>query len=105
VWAVVLRHLITYTRGLDKINTLFYWPFINIGIFGLTAYTASNENVVVVGQILACVGAWQIMLRVALEAGTLVFQEVSSQNIVNLLATPLTSMARSPKIIKNPDIR
>ena len=90
VWAVVWRHLLIYTRGLDKINTLFYWPFINIVIFGLTAATASNENSAVVAQILACIGAWQVMLRITFESSNLVFLEISSQNIVNLLATPLT---------------
>lgn len=90
IWAVVRRHLLTYARGLDKINTLFYWPLINIGIFGLTAYTASNDNAAIVAQVLAGAGAWQIMLRVALESATLVYQEVASENIVNLLATPLT---------------
>lgn len=90
VWAMVKRHTILYVRGFDKINTFIYWPLINIGIFGLTAYSASNQSSEIVANIMVCVVAWQVMLRVAMEASTIVLQEIQAQNIVNIISTPLT---------------
>ncbi|EKD48584.1 MAG: hypothetical protein ACD_64C00245G0002 [uncultured bacterium] len=90
VWAMVRRHTILYVRGLDKINTFIYWPLINIAIFGLTAYSASNADTSVVANVMGCIVGWQIMLRISMEAATIVLQEIQAQNIVNILSTPLT---------------
>ncbi len=90
IWAIVLRHIMLYVRGLDKINTFIYWPLINIAIFGLTAYSASNADYEVVAHVMGCVVGWQVMLRISMEAATIVLQEIQAQNIVNIMATPLT---------------
>ncbi len=89
-WAITLRHVILYVRGLDKINTFIYWPLINIATFGLTAYSASNENINVIAHVMGCIVGWQVMLRISMEAATLVLQEIQAQNIVNIMVTPIT---------------
>ncbi|MFA6066098.1 MAG: ABC transporter permease [Candidatus Babeliaceae bacterium] len=91
--AIVLRHLMQIPRDFGKLSNIFYWPLIDLVIFGFTSVwlknigvmTAELETVVIAGIVL-----WQIIVRVNLEISGSMLEEIWSHNMNNLFASPVT---------------
>ncbi len=92
VWAIVIRHWRLTFRGFDRIFNVFYWPLLNIVIWGITSVWLQQQakQPHIVAMILTGLIFWQIVFRVNLETAKSLFEELINQNLVNLFATPLT---------------
>lgn len=92
IYAVIRRHFMLTFRRADRIINVFYWPFLNIVLWGITsmwmAQQANNQNVIT--MILSGLILWQVVFRVNLETAKGLFEELLSHNVVNLFSTPLT---------------
>jgi ABC-2 type transport system permease protein len=89
IWAVSLRYIVP-SFG-NRIGSIIYWLTLNIIIWGSTSawiqQQASMPNLVcliITGFVL-----WQIVFRVNLETAKSLFEEITSQNLVNVFASPL----------------
>ncbi|HVX00237.1 MAG TPA: ABC transporter permease [Candidatus Babeliaceae bacterium] len=93
IQAVALRYLYLYKSGIiGRSIDLYYWPLRDIIMWGLTSIwvlTNSTSQPTVMLAMLAGVVLWNVSLRTTLVTGTSVFEELVSQNIVNLVTTPL----------------
>lgn len=92
VTAIVMRHVYNFGHSWDRISDAFYWPAMDILLWGLTTQYLSQQGgklplvaiVVLTGLIY-----WQIVWRSQYEITTNLLEELWSHNLVNLWATPL----------------
>lgn len=92
ITAVIIRHLYLYRRSLPRIMEIFYWPFLDLVIWGfITLYLARSPNQVP-GFVTFFLGAlilWDILFR-AQQGITISFlEELWARNLMNLFASPL----------------
>lgn len=92
ITALILRHLYLYRRSLPRIMEIFYWPFLDLVIWGfITLYLARYQSQVP-GFVTFFLGAlilWDILFR-AQQGITITFlEELWARNLMNLFASPL----------------
>lgn len=93
VWAVILRHLYTFYHTGDRIVDAFYWPSVDIIIWGLTISALQKQGhgtVLPISMVLIGVILWYILLRGQYEITVSLLEELWSENFGNLFSTPLT---------------
>jgi ABC-2 type transport system permease protein len=92
ITALVVRHLYLYRRSLPRIMEIFYWPFLDLVIWGfITLYLARYQSQVP-GFVTFFLGAlilWDMLFR-AQQGITISFlEELWARNLMNLFASPL----------------
>ena len=66
VSAMVARHLYLYRRSLPRIMEIFYWPFLDLVIWGFITCTSSKYQSQVPGFVTFFLGAlilWDMLFR------------------------------------------
>ncbi len=92
ILAMVLRYGINLKHNWDRLTDMFYWPAMDLFIWGLTGlYLAQLNNkgnnyleVILIGLIF-----WIVIWRAQYEITTNLLSELWDRNIVNLFASPL----------------
>lgn len=88
---VFFRYFYTALKGPHQLSDLFYWPLIDILLWGLTSvwiqtqHTAHNLPLILMTGLIF----WQIAWRGSVDISTSVLQELWHRNLVNLFSTPL----------------
>ncbi len=93
LYAVLLRHLYVARRSLDRLTDIFYWPTIDLCIWGLTsAYfqklTSNGENIfvtIITGLIL-----WIILYMASNTIALTILADLWDRNLMNVLVSPLS---------------
>ena len=91
IWAVFLRYFYLFMK-LDHIADLFYWPALEILLWGITSVWIQQQNGAVPNIALAVLTGlvfWQIVWRGNYEVTVNLLEEFWSRNLVNLFSTPL----------------
>lgn len=91
--ALVLRHLLTWPRSLERIADSFWWPTMNLFIWGLVNVYLQTETGVTtffVNLFLGGLLMWTLVARSQEEMGLLFLQEAWDRNLLNMFASPLT---------------
>lgn len=91
--AMVLRYFLSLRHNPDRLSDMFYWPAMDIFIWGLTGlYIASlggsSEETIFV--ILTGVVFWIVIWRAQYEINVNLMSEIWDKNLVNIFASPLT---------------
>jgi len=93
VKAIIIRHLYNFRHHLDRLSDSFYWPAMDIVLWGLTSQyiqnTGENINSIVL-ILLSGLVFWQVLWRGQYEITVSFLEEVWSQNLVNIFSTSLT---------------
>lgn len=93
IGAVFMRYFYTIT-GLHQISELFFWPLIDILLWGLTSVWIQQQqhtpNLALI--ILTALIFWQIITRANYDISVNLLQEFWNRNLVNLFSTPLSEM-------------
>lgn len=91
VWAVVIRHVYNFKHDFGRLTDSFYWPAIDIILWGLTSqYLMRGGNLPnVLLMFLSAMVFWQIIWRAQYEVTVNFLEELWNQNLVNLLSSPL----------------
>ena len=92
VWAIVIRHLYNFRHSWDRIADAFYWPAMDIFLWGLTSrYMIEQGGSLPTLAVILLSGLvyWQIVWRSQYEITTNLLEEMWSRNLVNLFATPI----------------
>jgi ABC-2 type transport system permease protein len=92
IMALLVRHLYLYRRSLPRIMEIFYWPFLDLVIWGfITLYLARYQSQVP-GFVTFFLGAlilWDMLFR-SQQGITIAFlEELWARNLMNLFASPL----------------
>ncbi|TSC67949.1 MAG: ABC-2 type transport system permease protein, partial [Parcubacteria group bacterium Gr01-1014_66] len=93
IWAIILRHLLFFRKNLDYLTGIFYWPVINLLLWGLASEYFEARFAVggstIVFAIVSGIIFWMIAERAEFEFTFGILQELWDKNLVNLFATPL----------------
>jgi ABC-2 type transport system permease protein len=89
VWAVFTRHFYLYRRSLARWMGIFYWPLIDLFVWGfITIYLERHLNTYVTAFLGALI-LWDILFRSQQGVSVTFLEEVWSRNLLNLFVAPL----------------
>ncbi|HKN88594.1 MAG TPA: ABC transporter permease [Nitrospiraceae bacterium] len=90
--ALIARHLYLYKRSLPRLMEIFYWPFLDLVVWGfITVYLMKFQGQIsgVVTFFLGALILWDVLFR-AQQGITISFlEEIWARNLLNLFASPL----------------
>ena len=90
--ALITRHLYLYRRSLARVMEIFYWPFLDLVIWGfITTYLMQFEGELhgAVTWFLGALILWDVLFR-AQQGITISFlEEIWARNLLNLFGSPL----------------
>jgi len=92
ILAVVVRHLYNFRHNLDRLSDSFYWPAMDIVLWGLTSKYIQGSDSGISNLIMIFLSGlifWQVVWRGQYEITTNFLEEIWNQNLVNLFASPL----------------
>lgn len=94
VSAVLLRHLYLYPKSPSRLMEIFYWPVLDLLVWGfLAVYLSQNPGALSHwgAFLLGAMILWDVLFR-AQQAVCLSFlEEIWSRNLLNLFASPLSA--------------
>src|SRR5438105_925204 len=91
IWAVFLRYFYFFAK-FDHLSDLFYWPALDIILWGMTSMWIQQSQTQIPDVALAILTGlvfWQIIWRGNYEISVNLLQEFWNRNLVNLFSTPL----------------
>ncbi|MFA5954043.1 MAG: ABC transporter permease [Patescibacteria group bacterium] len=93
ILAVVRRHLYDMRRNLDRVNDSFFWPILDVLIWGLfTVYLSDRleQGFTFVNFLLGAIILWGVFYSFQRDLAMGFLEELWSRNLINLFSTPLT---------------
>jgi ABC-2 type transport system permease protein len=92
IYAIVLRHIFLTRRSIDKQADIFYWPTIDLLVWGMTsAYIKSlapgNSSIIL--AIISGLVFWNILWRASSELSINLLEELWARNLINIFVSPL----------------
>jgi len=92
IMALMARHLYLYRRSFPRVLEVFYWPFLDLTIWGfITLYLARHQTQVpsFVTFLIGALILWDTLFR-SQQAITLSFlEDLWARNLINMFASPL----------------
>ncbi len=91
IWAVFLRYFYLSAK-LDQLADLFYWPALDILLWGITSTWIQGQETAlphIAIAVMTGIVFWQILWRGNYEVTVNLLEEFWSRNLVNLFSTPL----------------
>ena len=93
IGALLSRHLYLYKRSFARLLEIFYWPFLDLIVWGfITMYLAQQGNQLH-GAVTFFLGAlilWDVLFRAQQGIALSFLEEMWARNLMNLFASPLT---------------
>ena len=88
---VFFRYFYVARKGLHQLSDIFYWPLVDILIWGLTSFWVETQTHVASLPLVLMTGLifWQIAWRGSIDISVSLLQEFWHRNLVNLFSTPL----------------
>jgi len=89
--AVFFRYLYVLLKGPQQLSDLFYWPLIDILLWGLTSVWIATTHIEANLPLILMTGLifWQITWRGSVDISISLLNEFWHRNLVNLFSTPL----------------
>ncbi len=90
--ALFLRHMYLYRRSIPRIMEVFYWPFLDLLVWGFITVYLSQFRQTLPGFITYFLGAlilWDILFRAHQGISVSFLEDIWSRNLLNLFASPL----------------
>lgn len=90
--AIVFRHLYNFKHSWDRLSDAFYWPAMDIFLWGFTSVYITKQSGSIPGIaviLLSGLILWQIVWRSQYEITVNLLEEMWNQNLANLFASPL----------------
>jgi len=93
IYAVVLRHLYTWSRSLERLSEVFWFPLMDLFVWGFFTLYLSSGSMGLVNPVLLILSGlilWTVVYRSQYEISLSLAEEIWSQNLLNLFASPLS---------------
>lgn len=93
IWAIVIRHLYNFKRSYDRLSDSFYWPVMDLIVWGLSSkWLQQGQTAIPDLALIVLTGLvfWQVVWRSNYEISVNLLEEVWNDNLANLFSTPLT---------------
>lgn len=93
IYGITLRYLYGFRHSWDRLTDVFYWPAMDLFLWGLTSsyirtYAPHASNIVL--MIVSGLLFWIIVWRAQYEITVNTLEEFWNKNLVNIFVTPLT---------------
>lgn len=92
--ALIARHLFLYRRSFPRLLEIFYWPLLDLVVWGFITIYLAQEGKGMHGAVTFFLGAlifWDILFRAQQGIAISFLEEIWSRNLMNLFASPLTA--------------
>ncbi len=89
VWAIFTRHFYLYKRSWSRWMAIFYWPLIDLLVWGFITVYLQQYLTSFVMAFLGALILWDILFRSQQGISIAFLEEVWSRNLLNLFVTPL----------------
>jgi ABC-2 type transport system permease protein len=92
IQAVMLRHLLLSFRVFGNVINLFYWPLLNIILWGFNSIwnqSVQQQPFQLTLALLTTLTLWQVLFRINMEICINLFDEIQSHDFSSLFSTPL----------------
>lgn len=93
IYAIVMRHLYVWPRGLERFMWSVGWPLLDLLIWGITTSYLQKNNMMtpsVTTIILGGIIFWGMVSRVQLELSICFLDEIWNKNLINIFSTPIS---------------
>ncbi len=91
--ALIARHVYLYKRSLPRLMDIFFWPTMDLLVWGFMSLYLQGlnlANVNIVSAILGAVIFWGILQQSQGSVSTTFLEDVWEKNLLNIFVTPLT---------------
>ncbi|NMB84250.1 ABC transporter permease [Candidatus Roizmanbacteria bacterium] len=92
IFGMVLRYFLYFKHSFDRMSDVFYWPTIDLLLWGLTSSYfrsfISDKNHIIM-MIVSGILLWIIVWRGQYEITVNLLEELWSKNLINLFVSPL----------------
>lgn len=93
IYAMVLRSMYLFKHSLDRLSDAFYWPAIDLFVWGITSiyfrsFIPKTSPIVLV--LLSGILFWIIMWRAQYEIGVNLLEDLWNKNLINIFVSPLS---------------
>lgn len=92
IWAIILRFLYHFRHSFDRWVDVFYWPLLDLLLWGLTGLyfvSFSPDIPKVLVAILAGIILWLVVYRGQYEISGNLLEDVWNKNLINIFVSPL----------------
>ncbi len=92
IWAMILRYMYYFRHSLDRMSDAFYWPAMDLLLWGLTsAYfrqtSAGSSNIIMI--VVSGILLWIIVWRGQYEITVNTLEEIWNKNLINIFSSPI----------------
>jgi len=93
IGGLLSRHLYLYKRSFARMLEIFYWPFLDLVVWGFITMYLKDAGVSLHGAVAFFLGAlilWDVLFRAQQGIAVSFLEEMWARNLMNLFASPLT---------------
>lgn len=93
ILALLSRHMYLYKRSFARLLEIFYWPFLDLVVWGFITIYLEKVGMQVHGALTFFLGAlilWDVLFRAQQGIAVSFLEEMWARNLMNLFASPLT---------------
>jgi ABC-2 type transport system permease protein len=93
VLALLSRHMYLYKRSFARLLEIFYWPFLDLVVWGFITIYLKEVGTSLHGAVTFFLGAlilWDVLFRAQQGIAVSFLEEMWARNLMNLFASPLT---------------
>ena len=93
ILALLSRHMYLYKRSFARMLEIFYWPFLDLVVWGFITMYLQGEGGQLHGAVTFFLGAlilWDVLFRAQQGIAVSFLEEMWARNLMNLFASPLT---------------
>ncbi len=92
IYAIVVRYLLYFKHSLDRMSDCFYWPTVDLLLWGLTSayfrrFAPSTSPIIL--TVVSGILLWIIVWRGQYEITVNLLEELWDKNLINLFGSPL----------------
>ncbi|GJL57640.1 MAG: ABC transporter [Nitrospirales bacterium] len=91
--ALLSRHMYLYKRSFARLLEIFYWPFLDLVVWGFITIYLEKVGMSLHGAVSFFLGAlilWDVLFRAQQGIAVSFLEEMWARNLMNLFASPLT---------------
>lgn len=92
IYAVILRYMYNFKHSYDRITDAFYWPALDLLLWGLTGFYFASLNKDATSAVVAVISGivfWIIIWRAQYEVTINLLTELWDKNLINFFGAPL----------------
>src|SRR5215469_5374382 len=92
IYAIILRYAYLFRHSIDRLTDSFYWPTIDLIIWGLTgAYIQHLQShfASIIVMLVSGLVFWSIIWRAQYEITVNVLEDFWDRNLINIFVSPL----------------